>query len=291
MTKALVTACNLNHAVGAEALLRGIAKFHPDVHRYCYAPTEEVALLHQRLGNLAKVLPPPREIQGSPKKYQIALARLFAVTLPADVVVYMDSDVIICRPAPELWEVAPDTVNAIQDQGTKILDNVPPQYRDEFSQVFTEASLRKGFNSGVLGLRPHDWRDLPAQYEQLLAKLGYKDNPPMTDQPLLNVLLLDHVRWLSAIFNFHSLFENRIPRNVRIVHFAASQPIKPWMAIYPKHEMPYYYWVKYGLGERRLSCLLPLLARIVIMAPKRLMGRVYRKLFPPHAVSYSGPVS
>ncbi len=38
MKKALVTGCDPNYLDGAEALLRSVARLHPEVDRYCLAP-------------------------------------------------------------------------------------------------------------------------------------------------------------------------------------------------------------------------------------------------------------
>lgn len=287
MRKAFLTACNLNHAVGAEAILRGIARFHPDTRRYCIAPREEVVSVQERLGTLAEVLPPPREIKGVPQQAQMVVARLFAFTLPEDTVVYMDSDTIMCRPSPELWEVPSGKINAISDQGTKVTDNLPPQYREEFARRFPECARQKGFNSGVLGLNPCNWANFAERFEDAMTKVEW----PKTEQPLLNALLLPHVNWLPRRYNFHSLFENRIPRNVHVVHYACANRIRPWTPNYPKHELAYYYWVRYGLHDERISTLAPLQLRMACAVPKKLIGKLYRRFYPAsRASTYSGPM-
>jgi hypothetical protein len=101
MRNALLTAWHGAHVDGTAVLLRSVRRWHPDVKRYCFVPSSDLAAARQRLDGLAEVLPPPRKIRGVPERYEATVSRLFAVTLPEDAVVYLDPDTLMCRPAQE----------------------------------------------------------------------------------------------------------------------------------------------------------------------------------------------
>ncbi len=275
MKKALVTGCDLNYLDGAEALLRSAARLHPEVDRYCFVPAGDLAASEARLGGLARVSTVPRDVVGVPGRAQVAVARLFTPTVEADVAAWIDSDAILCRASPELWEVEPGTITAVQDLATCILDMVPADLRADFARRHPEAATRKGLNSGLFALRPEDWKHLPELFERELAEGHYPRYPRIMDQPILSVLWATTVRLLPYAFNAHYLFETKIPRDVRVVHYTGST--KPWMDGFAKHEPSYYHWLRHGLGESRRIPLLRSRLRIAMKAPRRSLGRALRR--------------
>jgi lipopolysaccharide biosynthesis glycosyltransferase len=274
--KALVTACDAGYLIGAETLLKTVRKHHPEVKRYCIVPPADVGLAEQRLtgAGLAEVLPLPRRIRGVPDRLQIAVAKLFTPMVREEVAAWIDCDAVMCRPAPEIWQVPEGRVNAVQDTAYEILNMVEPALRDSFSREFPDAIHRRGLNGGFFALRPAEWKNLPEQYELALERGRYEPYPTIFDQPLLSALMLDKVDFLPFAFNAHHLYDYRIPRDARVVHFTNNP--KPWMANYPKHEPAYYYWIKYGLEETRSLRLLSAKARIVLRTPQRLLSRSLR---------------
>ncbi len=275
MKKALVTGCDLNYLDGAEALLRSVARLHPEVERYCFAPAGDLAAAAARLGGLARVLAPPKDLAGVPGPAQVAVAKLFTPTIEADVATWIDSDAILCRASPELWEVEAGTITGVQDVATCILDMVPADLRADFARRHPEAATRKGMNMGLFALRPGEWKDLPELYERELAEGAYTRYPRIMDQPILNMLWAGRANLLPFSFNAHSVHEAKIPRDVRVVHYTGSN--KPWMERFAKHEPSYYYWVRHGLGESRGIPLLRSRFRIAINAPRRSLGRALRR--------------
>lgn len=273
MVRALVTSADAAFFPGVVALLRSVRRFHPDVKRFCFVPAENFARAKTEFGELAEVLVPPRALSGVPEKSQIGVSRVFSVTVPADTVVYVDADACFCRPAPELWEVEAGKINAVADVSDAVFHNVPRDLQPRFKEQFPERYSWRGFNAGVLGLRPMDWPELPAEFERVLRSGCYEYYPAIFDQPLLNMLLLPNVRWLPYQFNAHVLFCNRIPPDVRIVHFTGST--KPWMPGFPQHEPAYYHWVHSGLMETRPEVLRHIRKRILLRTPRRvLMGKI-----------------
>lgn len=275
-SQAIVTGCNAAYLPGAEALLRSAERFHPDVRRYCYVPAEDAEFAAQRLAGLAAVVTPPK-LRGVPDAIQIACARVFVTTLSEDAVVWIDSDALLCRPAPELWDVEPGRVNVVQNvAGHRIPDNLSPESRAAFAARFPEMVEERGFNSGVFGLRPADWADLPKRFEEASTALDYVHRPGHAlDQTLLNALILPHVRYLDRVFNASSLFDLPIPSGVRVVHFTSSP--KPWMAAFPRHEPAYYYWLRYGALEQGVWPLLKARTRIWLRTPQRVIARTVRR--------------
>jgi lipopolysaccharide biosynthesis glycosyltransferase len=274
-SRAIVTGCNAAYFVGAQALLSSARRHHPDVRRYCFVPPEDLVRAQGELSGLADIIAPP-QLKGVPADIQIACARVFVTTLPEDVVVWVDSDAVLCCPAPELWEVKPGQVNVVKNvEGHKISDNLPPDVRPKFLQKFPDVAESQGFNSGVFGLRPTDWADLPKRFEDGAVALVYKHRSGHAlDQTLLNALILPNVNYLDRVFNASSLFDLPVPSGVRVVHFTSSP--KPWMGSFPRHEPAYYYWLRYGVGEERFWPLARTKLRIWARAPQRFVGRLLR---------------
>jgi len=275
MSRALFTACNRAFFPGAEALLAGSARFHPQIPRFCMAPEEDVADARGRFGQLAEIIPPPRALAGIPREMQVSIYKLFTVSLPFESVAYVDADAIFCAPAPELWATEAGHWNAIRDGAQSLASTVPEAMAVEFARQFPGLGGKKAFNGGVFALRPADWRDLPERYEQVLAAGGYRTYHPIFDQAMMNAMVQPRVKWLPFAFNVHNLFDREIPRDARVIHYAAGV-CKPWEARYPRHEPQYHYWLKYGLNETRAWPLLKSRLLVAAITPKRLLGRTIR---------------
>lgn len=179
------------------------------------------------------------------------------------------------RPAPELWAVPAGRVHAIQDITPVVLNNLPAAFKDTFREQFPEVSASKGFNSGVLAMRPSDWRDLPERFEAALARCRFPSYTGILDQPLLNTILRSAVAWLPFEYNTTSLSDRPIPKEAPIIHYTG--PEKPWMAGFPKHEPSYYKWAKFVLEGTSPLQLFSLRVRILIRTPRRLLARRIRR--------------
>jgi lipopolysaccharide biosynthesis glycosyltransferase len=281
-SKALVTACNASYLVGAETLLRSVKKFHPDVKRYCIVPSSDLAIAQARLtsANLAEAVSMPRHLRGVPDRFQIAIARAFTPMFPEDVAAWIDCDAVMCRPSPELWRVPDGKVNAVCDTAYEIVNMVDPRLRVSFEKLFPEALHQRGLNTGFFSLHTAEWKDLPEKCERALVEGQFAFYPSIFDQPLLGALMLSKMNWLPFAFNAHHIFDYHIPRDVRVVHFTSNP--KPWMPGYPKHEPGYYYWVRYGLEETRISRLMAVRWRILVRTPRRIVSRFLRQHFSGH---------
>lgn len=277
MRRTLATGCDLNYLMGATALLRSVRHYHPEVGRVCFTPRGEVQEAQTRLGDLAHVVAAPRVIRGVTDRLQMTAVRVFVPTLGGDTVVWADSDTVFCRAAPELWEVNPGAVTAVMNiPGHQVSDNVPPDIRAMFREMFPELDGQRGFNSGVFGIRPADWSDLPERFEAVIDRPGFADHQAFFDQPILNAIMLSRVQWLPRVFNASSLFDLPVPPRVRVVHFTSSP--KPWMRSFPRHEPAYYYWLRYGVEEQRFWPLLKARLRIWARTPRRVVARSIRRM-------------
>jgi hypothetical protein len=293
MQKAFVTSIDARFLPGAVAVLRGVQRFHPDVHRYCFVTEDAVDQARQVLGGLAEVLVPSR-VRGVPDEKQTLAARLYAARLPADVVLFCDADACINRPIPEFWVMEPGRVNVVYDASNNISDNLPAEAKPMLFNVFPHLRGAKGFNAGVFALRPADWSDLPERFEAALQQAAFPYYPPMADQPILNGLLLPHANILPDKFNAHVLGVRGIPRDVRITHFTG--PEKPWYESFPKHEPAYYYWLKNGVFEDRASVLMQARLRILLHTPRRLImrrkiGRTVKRLLAGRLQRVAAPLT
>lgn len=275
MKRVLVTSCNARFVEGATALLRSAKRCHPDIERVCFVPLAEYHQKLVRLGDIAEVRPFPFRVKNVPEDRQANVGRLFAVTVEADVVAYVDADIVFCRPAPELWEVPRGLVNAVRDDSIVIADNLSCCNRERFVRQFPAVALRKGVNTGVFAFWVQEWKDLPLRFEEALQTGGYQYES-IIDQPILNGLFDGKTNVLPDKFNAHGLFDKWICPGVRMVHFTGRT--KPWQAGFPKHEPFYWYWLKYGSAQTTSTALLLMAAiRIGINAPKRMIGLWLRK--------------
>ena len=229
MRLAALTACNLNFAPGAIAVLKGLRRFHPEVERFVYVPPAELDKAREHFADLAEVLIPPRVITGVPTRghYQILVARVFLNNFKHDAVAWLDCDMVVCRPLLGLWDVAPERVRAVMDRSPKIIYVLPPKYHDGFRRAFPGDADRHGFNAGLFAFRPQDWPELPERFEQGLKACGYRedDYPTPFDQLFLNSIWLDRLEPLGIEYNAHCNFDHPIPSSVRVVHFTST--VKP----------------------------------------------------------------
>jgi len=244
-SRALYTCSDENYVIGTRALLRSAARAYPEVALYCFVPADQIGILQQKLGDVCSVLPAPRKLKNVPEKRQMMAGRVFGVTLPEDIVVYMDSDIVICRPGEELWNVDDKDVRAVMDPGKEMFYNLPggEPYWSQFKARFPERVGFHGINSGVFAFRPKYWTDLPEQFEAAIEGFEWKEFRHFADQPFFGALFLPHVKPLPFLYNAHFSFEIPVPRGIYNMHYTG---IKPWSPAFPKHERAWWYWLKYG---------------------------------------------
>jgi hypothetical protein len=157
-----------------------------------------------------------------------------------------------------------------------VANNLSGENRCSFLKNYPEVAALKGANMGVFGLRPSEWRDLPQRFSDALIGGGFQYDY-IIDQPLLNAIFYRHFKWLPFTYNAHCLFDNKIPHGVRLVHFTGGGA-KPWQVGFPQHEPAYWFWLKYGKQECRMSRLTIAALRIALHAPKRFLGRKLKQL-------------
>lgn len=188
--KALYTCSDENYVIGTRALLRSAARAYPDVDRYCFAPESQVDALTKKIGDVGTVLPVPRKLRNVPEPRQMMAARVFGVTLPADIVVYMDSDIVVCRPGTEIWNVEGKDVRAVMDPGKEMYYNLPggEPYWQQFRDRFPERIGHHGINSGVFALRPEYWSELPERFEAAIEGFSWTQVRHFADQPFFGAL-------------------------------------------------------------------------------------------------------
>lgn len=271
----LVTAATEAFLPGAAALLRSVRCFHPEVARRCFVQAADRAAAERALGGMAEVRTVERPIRGVPEDLQVCVARLAATQFDADVVAYVDSDAILVRPLPLLWNVRPGRVNAVRDLSFEIVNNMPPRYRDAFARQFPMACHDRGINTGVLAFRPADWRALPERFESVLSEGRYQPYTAIMDQPILSALWYGRIDWLPRSYNAHYFYDHGIPWNVRVMHFTGR--IKPWMSGFSRRERAYYYWLRYGEESASGRALAGAVLRIALATPGRLAARVVRR--------------
>ena len=243
--RAIYTCSESNYLIGTRALLRSAARAYPDVSRFCFVPEGQVGSMTDALRDIATVLPAPRVLKNVPEERQMMAARAFGVTLPADIVLYMDSDIVVCRPGNEIWHVDGRDVRAVMDPGKEMFYNLPggEPYWSQFKCRFPDRVGFHGINSGLFSLRPAHWADLPDRFERAIEGFEWTQLRHFADQPFFGALFLPHVKPLPFSYNAHFASEIPIPRAAYNVHYTG---IKPWNPAFPKHERAWGFWLRYG---------------------------------------------
>lgn len=272
-----VTGCTADFTIGTRALLSGLARHHPDVQRICFAPPRQVQAVQADLGTLAEVRAIPRRLKHAPdeEKILVSWSRVFIPTIEADAVAWFDSDVIVCRPAPEWWQIAPGRVHAVADRAYRIRHMVPLGMEAWYFNRFHLRPDLPGFNAGVFALRPADHPNLAEQFEELLAEQDPNVQPFAFDQGLLNGLLRERADLLPPEFNAHCLAECGVPRNVRVIHYTGSP--KPWSPEFSRWANGYCEWLRHGAGESNEAVLAAARARNLAMKPIATARKAVRK--------------
>jgi hypothetical protein len=240
---------------------------------------EQAIAVQALLGDLAEVKPIPRRLQNAPNdvKVLVSWSRVFLPAIAADAVAWFDSDVIICRPAPQWWQVPPGRVNVVADRAYRIKHMVPHGMESWYFNRFKLDPESRGFNAGVFALRPGEHADLAERFEALLAEQDAAHQPFAFDQGLLNGLLLDRANWLPPEFNAHCLAECGVPRDVRVIHFTGAP--KPWAAGYDRASDGYYYWLRHGESVESPRRLAAVKLRTLAARPRRFAYKALRKSF------------
>lgn len=273
---AAVTGCTADFTIGTAALLRTLQKHHPEVRRVVFTLPEQVASVTGSLGNIAEVLPIPRVLKNAPSDPKIlaSWARVFIPTIDADAVAWFDSDVILCRPASEWWQVPTGKVNAVHDRAYRVKHMVPHGMEAWYFGRFNLDPEARGFNAGIFALRPADHQNLAERFEALLAEQDATKQPFAFDQGLLNGLMLNDANILPPEFNAHCLAECGVPRGVRAIHYTGSP--KPWATGYDRATEGYRYWLEAGDAD---PAQLNAVKRSILLAkPKRFAKRAIRKI-------------
>ncbi|CAN5394564.1 hypothetical protein BH11PLA2_BH11PLA2_50560 [soil metagenome] len=275
---AAVTGCTADFTTGTVALLKGLARHHPDVARYCFAIPEQVTAVQTALGSLAIVQPIPRLLNNAPKdaKIRVSWSRVFIPTIPADTVAWFDSDVIVCGDAAAWWQVPPGKVNVVPDAAYRIRHMIPHGLENWYFQRFKLDPDAPGFNAGVFALRPADWPDLAERFESLLAEHDSTRQPFAFDQGLLNGLFQAHANWLPREYNAHCLAECGVPRDVRVIHYTGSP--KPWAPGFDHATDAYEQWLLHGESVTDPATLAKVKWQRRLSQPRRLLHRGMRKL-------------
>lgn len=279
MKYAAVTGCTADFTIGTAALLRGLQRHHPDVRRICFTLTGQVAGVQSQLRDLADVRAIPRILANAPDdpKVLASWARVFIPTVDADAVAWFDSDVVLCQPAPEWWQVPHGQVNAVHDRAYRIRHMVPHGMEAWYFKRFPLDPEARGFNAGIFALRPADHPRLAELFEALLAEQDATKQPFAFDQGLLNGLLLNSANILPPEFNAHCLAECGVPKGVRVIHYTGSP--KPWTDGYNRASEGYFYWLRDGEGTTDSARLASVKRQVLRAKPRRFLAKAVRKVF------------
>jgi lipopolysaccharide biosynthesis glycosyltransferase len=164
----------------------------------------------------------PAAACGGPMTY----ARLLMETMiPAEQVIYVDSDFLCFRNLRDLWDVpmGDDLIAACQDRGVQRLGD------DPVLEWSPEDAQRPYFNAGFLKANLQAWRREGVQAQTLALLRDHGARCLWWDQTALNAICKGRVQWLDPSFNQYyvkevapaDLAEGRVN-----IHYAART--KPW---------------------------------------------------------------
>jgi lipopolysaccharide biosynthesis glycosyltransferase len=153
-------------------------------------------------------------------------ARLLMETLiPADQLLYVDSDILCFRNLRDLWDqpMGDDLIAACQDRGVKCLGD------DPVFELSAGDAQRPYFNAGFLKANLAAWRQERVQARTLELLRDHGSRCLWWDQTALNAICKGRVQWLDPSFNQYYVKEVA-PADLaggRVnIHYAART--KPW---------------------------------------------------------------
>jgi lipopolysaccharide biosynthesis glycosyltransferase len=223
-----IMVCSLKPDAENEAKIRQIAaEFgNATVEFICFTPTDLDALPVTRYIGLGAYL------------------RLFVseyVDATLDKVLYLDSDLIIRKDIEALW--AAD----IQDYFAAAV--VEPHFHENPGITAGEPY----FNSGVMLINLARWREGDLVRQFIACAKERFSMLPYWDQDILNIVLRGRVAFLSPRWNFHAIYAEMLPGQLRlsrdeflemrrdpdVIHFTSKH--KPWHYL-PEPQYKRFYW-------------------------------------------------
>ena len=270
-SRAVVTAIGESFLRGASAMYRSLMAFHPECRRLCYIHERSVEEAAAYLGHLAEVRPFPRAVAGVPDDQLPLAGRFFAFECEEDVVVFLDSDMVVTGSLEEYFNCPKGALCAVQDVANSILDQVPEATKPAFVDRYGSKSNIRGLNVGAFSFRPSDWTGILEDFEKEIEYFGELAKIPMFDQVFASIRFHEVIRWLPFRYNVHVLSDNLPVKEPHIIHFTGGP--KPWQVGFPKHALSYPYWVEHSGEHTRLQVILAKLW-VRLNTPRRLGFRI-----------------
>lgn len=207
--------------------------------------------------------------------------------LPADRIVYLDSDVLCLRGVEAFWKaLTPDTaLSAARDP----LDEIG---RDRTARQELPASLHAApyFNAGVIGINLAFWRrpEVAAKIEALLGRAqGFR----YVDQSLLNILFLGQWAEVDRLDNHVLTLRHcgEFPQLGERANFHYVGPHKPWLSresLFYRHPLNHLFDLAWASLEGESSPRPPRQIAAASLARARRKARLYRLFQPRRAAEY-----
>jgi lipopolysaccharide biosynthesis glycosyltransferase len=242
MNKYVATSSDANYFPGLIALLRSLKKTNPGLPIVVFdgglTPGQR-----KKAAKYAEILArePFFRIKGRGKFSYIGdttLLKFWAAKLEADVVLYLDADMVVLEDLSPLFAIPAGKVGAVMEKNT-VRNMFRKQHRDILSSWSNMNWDVPGFNAGLFVLRPSEWRDLPEKAETLFRSMGEEVFAKTKDQQLLNVLFAGHVHPFSPRYNFSPFYDDAAGALPAVIHFLYNP--KPWHYDYPLDKFYRYY--------------------------------------------------
>jgi lipopolysaccharide biosynthesis glycosyltransferase len=187
-------------------------------------------------------------------------------------VIYLDSDLLVCRDLTELWNLPQNgrAVLAVQDSAAPYIDSSVgiPSYQRCQSQIvaarpianFRELGLSPSaqyFNGGLLVVDVDHWRRESISDQLLDCLQRYREHVLWWDQYALNVVL--HGRWgaLDHRWNQGSHFHTYPSQATSPFDEQTYQQLKrdPWVIHFTSPSKPWHYFCHHPATEAYRRCL------------------------------------
>ncbi|MBF0216281.1 MAG: hypothetical protein HQL30_04725 [Candidatus Omnitrophica bacterium] len=240
--RCVATSSDSNYFPGLIALLRSLKKTNPGLPVVVFdgGLTPRQRKITAKFAEVIKREPFFR-IKGRGKFSYIGdttLLKFWAAKLDADMVLYLDADMVVLEDLSPLFSIPAGKVGAVMEKNT-VRNMFRKQHREILSAMGDVDWDAQGFNAGLFVMRPSEWRDLPEKGETLFRSMDEEVFSKTKDQQLLNVLFAGHVEPLPLRYNYSPIYDASNGSLPAVIHFLYNP--KPWHYSYPLDKYYRYY--------------------------------------------------
>ncbi|MEA3490114.1 MAG: glycosyltransferase [Candidatus Omnitrophota bacterium] len=231
--RCIATSSDSNYFPALIALLRSLRRTNPHIPVIVF----DGGLTRRetkKAGRLATIIPkkPFMDLKGRGKFSYIGMVTLLkfeTAGLDFEKVLYLDADMVVLEDLEPLFSFPEGKVGVVRE--VNALKNM---FRLQHRKILAESIgidwNERGFNAGLLSLRPAEWRDLPERARELVGRFGPDVFSKSKDQQILNLIFYGKTHHFPVRYNFSPFYDNDTVAPA-IIHYLTR--CKPWHRNYP----------------------------------------------------------